>query len=455
MAKTDLTQGDIKKTIIRLTLPMILGIFGMVAFNFADTAFVAQLGGTQLAALSFTFPVVMIIQSISLGLGMGAGSVISRVSTDKDSVKRIATDSLILSFIVVVIVVIAGMLTIKPLFYGLGATDAEMPYIMQYMTVWYFGVPLVVIPMVGNNIIRALGDTKVPGLVMLIASGINIVLDPLLIFGIWIFPKMGVTGAALATVISRFVTLCVTLYILMIREKLLTFKQISFAKFRNSVGRVLHVGIPAGLTRAIVPFGTYIITGLLAVYGANVVAGYGAGVRTEFVFLTVINALASVMISFSGQNFGARNILRLKQGFWFATKINAFYGLAAYAILFFTAPYIALIFSADGHITQVTVLYLRIAGAGIAFQGGIQTATSAFNAVGKPFYAALISLLQMFGIYIPLSFALSLILGQAGIFAALVISYILSAVAGQFAFVRFLRKESAKNDEMLSTSPSG
>ncbi|MBT7123402.1 MAG: MATE family efflux transporter, partial [Clostridia bacterium] len=91
MARADLTQGNIKKTIIRLTLPMILGIFGMVAFNFADTAFVAQLGGTQLAALSFTFPVVMIIQSISMGLGMGAGSVISRVAKKKDSVKRLAT----------------------------------------------------------------------------------------------------------------------------------------------------------------------------------------------------------------------------------------------------------------------------------------------------------------------------------------------------------------------------
>lgn len=445
MARADLTQGNIKKTIIRLTLPMILGIFGMVAFNFADTAFVAQLGGTQLAALSFTFPVVMIIQSISMGLGMGAGSVISRVAKELGSVKRLATDSLMLAFVVVVVVVAVGMLTIEPLFYGLGATDVEMPYIKQYMTVWYFGVPLVVIPMVGNNIIRALGDTKIPGLVMLVAAGINIILDPLFIFGIGFFPKMGVTGAALATVISRFTVLCVSLYVLGIRERLLTFKGFSFAKMRNSFARVLHVAVPSALTRAIVPFGAYIITGLLAAYGAGVVAGYGAGIRSEFVMLTVVGALAAVMISFSGQNFGARKIERLRQGFKFAVKFNALYSIGAYAVLFFAAPYVAKIFSTEPIITQTTVLYLRIAGAGLAFQGVIQIVTSSFNAVGKPIYATLLSLAQMFGIYIPLSFALTLFMGQAGIFVALVVSYILAAIAGHIGFMRFLRKEDKKN----------
>ncbi|MBT7122905.1 MAG: MATE family efflux transporter, partial [Clostridia bacterium] len=356
--------------------------------------------------------------------------------------------SLILAFVVVVVVVVVGLLTIEPLFYGLGATDVEMPYIKQYMTVWYFGVPLVVIPMVGNNIIRALGDTKIPGLVMLVAAGMNIMLDPLFIFGIGFFPQMGVTGAALATVISRFTTLCVSLYVLGRRERLLTFAGFSFAKMRSSFARVLHVAIPSALTRAIVPFGAYIITGLLAVYGAGVVAGYGAGIRSEFVMLTVVGALASVMISYSGQNFGARNIERLRQGFKFAVSVNALYSIGAYAVLFFAAPYVAKLFSSEEIIMQTTVLYLRIAGAGLAFQGSIQIVTSSFNAVGKPIYATIIALLQMFGIYIPLSFALSSLLGQAGIFVALVISYILAAVIGHISFMRFLRKEEA-NIEVL------
>lgn len=451
-ATKDLTKGDIKKTIIQLTLPMILGMLGMVAFNFADTAFIGQLGGAQLAALSFTFPVVMIVQSVAHGLGIGTASVIARVASKRDSVKRLATDGLILSFIVVLIVVIAGMLTIKPLFYSMGATDTEMPYILQYMTVWYIGVPMVVIPMVGNNIIRALGDTKVPGLVMLLAACVNIVLDPLLIFGIWFFPEMGVVGGALATVISRFISLCVTFYLLGVREKLLTLKGISFAKIGNSFKRILHVGIPSTLTKGIVPFGTYIVTGLLAVYGSSVVAGYGAGVKTEFVGLCVVNAIGAVMISFAGQNYGVRNIERVRQGFKYACLLNFVYSIGIYIILFFTAPYIAMIFSAEQMIRQTTVLYIRIAVAGLAFQGGIQIITSAYNAVGKPLQAAFISLLQMFVIYIPLSYLLSSFMGKAGIFLALVVSYVIAAVVGYVSFMRFLRKESAANEIMLSES---
>lgn len=441
MARTrDLTQGNIQKTILRMTVPMILGMLGMVAFNFADTAFVGQLGEAQLAALAFTFPVVMIVQSVAQGLSIGAGSVIARAAANRSEVRRLTTDGLILSFIVVVLTVAVGIQTIEPVFTGAGAGKAEMVYVRQYMTVWFIGVPMVVIPMVGNGIIRALGDTKVPGIVMMIAAGINIVLDPLLIFGIWIFPRMGVVGAAVATVAARFVTLLVALYVLGVREKLLTMKGSSFAKLLSSFGRILHIGVPSMLTRAIVPLGTYIITGMLAAYGMHVVAGYGAGVKTEFVALSALNALAVVIISFVGQNYGAGRLDRVKKGFRFACAATAVYGLGMYAVLFFAVPYIAPLFNSSTLIQQMTVLYVRIAVAGLVFQGGVLIITSAFNAAGKPFHAAFVSLVQMFGLYIPLALLFSQVWGQAGIFVALVLSYVLSSAIGYGLFTRFVNK---------------
>ena len=454
MAKTrDLTQGNIKKTIISMTLPMILGMLGMVAFNFADTAFVGQLGGVQLAALTFTFPVILIIQSVAHGIGIGTASIIARSAAKRNVVRRIATDGLMLSVIMVIIFVTIGMLTMRPLFRGMGAADAEMQYITQYMTVWYFGVPMVVIPIMGNNIIRALGDTKVPGLVMLISAGVNVVLDPLLIFGIGPFPQMGVVGAALATVIARFLSLCVALYILTHREHLISFKGFSLRVFWGSVKRILHIGIPSTVTKAIVPIGSYIITGFLAAYGTSVVAGYGAGVKTEFVVMSVLIALGTVIISFAGQNYGAGQIARLKTGFQFAHAATAVYGLAAYALLFFTAPYIATIFNADALIQQTTVLYIRIAVAALLFQGGAQIVTSAYNAVGKPFHAAFLSLLQMFGLYIPLALLLPRLMGQAGIFVALAVSYAVTSVIGYAMFMRFLNKKQAIRADLVSESP--
>ena len=436
----DLTQGDIKRTIVYMTLPMIVGMFGMVAFNFTDTAFVAQLGGTQLAALTFTFPVVMVVQSVAHGLGIGAGSVVSRSVGDRDIIKRLTTDGLMLSFALVVVVVLIGNMTIEPLFARMGATAEEMPYIVEYMTVWYFGVPMVVIPIVGNYIIRALGDTKVPSLVMLVSAGINVVLDPLLIFGIGFFPRMGITGAALATVIARMISLIVALYILGKREKLLSFKGTSLKKTLHSFGRILHVGIPSALTKGIVPLGTSIITALLAKYGSNVVAGYGAGVKTEFVALCVVNALAAVIISFAGQNFGARDMVRLRQGFKYASFLNLVYGAGVYILLFFIAPFVAALFSSEAVIQDTTVRYIRIAVAAFAFQGSIQITTSAFNAVGKPLHAALISLVQMFALYIPLALVFSKFMGEAGIFFALAVSYVITAAFGYAVFMRFLHK---------------
>lgn len=440
MAKTyDLTTGNIKKTIIRMTLPMIFGMIGLVAFNFADTAFVGQLGGAPLAALVFTFPIVMIIQSVAHGLGVGTGSVIARVAAKCDKVKRYATDGLILSFVVVVIVVVVGTLTIEPLFYGMGATKDEMPYIQKYMTIWYLGVPMVVIPIVGNYIIRALGDTRVPGLVMLIAAGLNILIDPLLIFGIGFFPKLGVVGAALATVISRFFTLLVELYVLIKREKLITFKDARWENMRDSFLRILHVGIPSTITKAVTPFGTYFITWLLASYGTSVVAGYGAGAKTEVVVLSVINALAAIMISFAGQNYGADNIKRLRNGFRYACWVNIIYSIGIYILLFFAAPFIASLFNTDPLIISTTILYIRIALAGLAFQGILQIVTSAYNAVGKPYLAMVILIIQMFGLYIPLSFLLSSFMGQTGVYLALVVSYVISASIAYLLFIRFLK----------------
>ena len=444
MGKTrDLTQGNIKKTIVQMVLPMILGMFGMVAFNFADTAFVAQLGGIELAAMSFTFPVIMIVQAIAVGLGIGTGSVVSRAAGDRNSVKRLTTDSLLLSVIIVIIAAAAGIATIRPLFAGIGAGDDVMPYITQYMTIWYLGLPMVVIPMVGNNIIRALGDTKIPGLVMLFSALLNIILDPLFIFGLGPIPKMGISGAALTTVVSRFISLVVALYILGKREKLLKLSGATLKMVMQSFKRILHVGIPSALVKAIVPFGAYIITGLLAVYGNDTVAGYGAGVKTEFVTFCVINAMSAVAISFLGQNYGQHRHDRIKQGFRYMLLLNIVYSVAIYIILFFIAPYVAMLFSDKAAIQQTTVLYIRIAVAALAFQGGVQITTSAFNAVGKPLYAAMISLLQMFVIYIPLSYLLGPMLGEAGIFLALSVSYVVASAAGYAGFMRFLRRDSA------------
>ncbi len=187
--KPKLTEGKIFLQLFELTLPMVWGVFSVFAFSLADTYFVAQLGTNELAAMSFTFPVVAVLASVAMGLGVGTSSVIARVigEGNRQKVQRLTTDSLLLSLLIVIILAFGGLATINPLFTALGAQQELLPLIGDYMKIWYLGMVFLVVPLVGNSAIRASGNTVVPSLIMTFAAATNTLLDPLLIFGWGLF----------------------------------------------------------------------------------------------------------------------------------------------------------------------------------------------------------------------------------------------------------------------------
>jgi len=303
--QASLTEGNLRRQIIHLSIPMMFGMLGISIFNIVDTIYVGRLGTGPLAALSFTYPVVLILNSIALGMGIGASSLISRAlgRGDHHKVIRYATDSLILSFLFIVVFVILGELTIDPLFQILGAHGKILNMVKIYMRIWYAGLLFVVFPMVGNNAIRALGDTKTPGTIMMIAALVNMAVDPLLIFGIGPFPRWGIAGAAIATVFSRSITFSVAMYVLGKREKLLSLKKTTFKEILDSWKKVLFVGGPAAITRLIIPVAAGVITALLASIGTEAVAGFGSAVKFELFAVLFTMSRATVWTPFAGQNF--------------------------------------------------------------------------------------------------------------------------------------------------------
>ncbi len=423
----DLTKGQIPDVLKQLTIPMIIGIFALVIFNLVDTYFVGKLGTIQIAALTFTFPVVLVINSIYLGLGIGAAAVISKAvgENNREKVIRLSTDSISLGIVVAVIVAIIGELTIEPLFTALGANEQVMVYIVQYMRVWYASVPLVVIPMIGNNAIRALGDTKTPSVVMLIAAIANIIMDPLLIFGLGPFPELGVQGAAIATAIARFITFSVALYVLIIREKVIVVKIIKLKKMLSSWKDILFIGLPNAIARAIIPLGAGVITRIIADFGNEYVAAFGIGTRIEFFSLAIVIALVTTIPVFVGQNFGGKRIDRIKEAILVSKKFVIYYSIAAYILLFLIARPLASLFSKEIVVIENVVLYLRIVPLAYGFQGILLIINGALNAIRKPIKAALLNVIQMLVIYVPLAYFLSKPFGMVGIFVSLVISYII------------------------------
>jgi len=205
--KVSLLEHHVTRTIVRLTGPMIFGMLGMMIYNLIDTYYVSLLGTRELAALSFTYPVVLIVNSVSLGIGMGTTSVVARAMGEDryDLVVARSTDSLILGILISVVFSTIGVLTIRPVFRLLGAQGEVLEIIVSYMRIWFIGSVFVVVPMIGNSVLRALGDTKAPSYVMLFSALVNAVLDPILIFGLGPFPRLEVPGAAIATVIARMI----------------------------------------------------------------------------------------------------------------------------------------------------------------------------------------------------------------------------------------------------------
>jgi len=430
----DLTVGSVPKSILSMAFPMMIGMFSIVAFNITDTYFIGRLGTTALAAISFTLPVVMLQGAISMGLGIGVSSLIAQAIGKKNHnlVKRLTTDALILSVMIVIITIIVGLLTITPLFTALGATGIHLKLIWNYMFIWYLGVPFVVIPMVGNNAIRATGNTKIPSLIMIISVVINIILDPLLIFGIGPFPELGLQGAAIATVIARASTFCVSLYFLHFKFNMLTKHIESISNIITSWKKILYIAVPAALTQVLMPISMGYLTRLISTFGESAVAAIGISTKIEMFAFFPLMALGSVLVPFVGQNLGAKKIDRIQDGISFSNKFVMLLGLFIFIIFRIFNRELAMMFDDSTKVISIVSSYLIIVSVGYGFLGISAIGGSIFNALNKPLNAALLNFIRMILIFVPLTYIGSVSGGLNGIFIGIVTTFILSGTIAFF-----------------------
>jgi putative MATE family efflux protein len=387
------------------------------------------MGTLHLAAISLTFPVVMTTGSVAVGLGVGVSAVISRAVGRGDTalIRRLTTDSLTLSLLVVALFIAVGMATIDPLFRAMGADEQSLPLIRSFMRIWYPGMIFLVTPMIGNNAIRASGDTVWPSLLTIVSAGINIVLDPLMIFGLWGFPRMGIAGAATATVIARAMSLLGAIWILHVRKRMLSLDLPRMSEVIESWGRILHIGLPAIGAAVIIPAASGVLTAMLARYGPASVAAFGVATRIESFSMVAIYALSASLVPFLGQNFGAGMVDRMREGIRAAVAMCLLWGLFTAALLQLTAGTICRWFVSDPAVIRQAVEYLRWVPISFALQGVALVASAALNAIGRPLPATLLTLLRMVILTIPLAWLGCWWLGPRGILGAVGLA---NAVAG-------------------------
>ena len=429
-AQARLTQGSVGRHLVDMAVPVLFGIFTMMSQAFADMWFIGRVGDRELAALSFAFPILMIVTSVAIGLGAGTSSVVARAigAHNHRRARRLATDSLILSFGITATVSAIGFLTIEPLFKLLGAPDDMIPLIAGYMTILYSGVPFVVVGMVGMSSMRATGDTRLPSMLMVIASVANIILDPILIFGIGPIPAMGLQGAALAALLARAAIFVGTLYFMRTRLDMLTFNRPDPGELRRSWIDVLHVGIPAAGTNAIIPVATGVITAMLARYGPDTVAGFGVASRIESLTLVLFYALSAVIGPFVGQNIAAGRADRILEALRLCALFCLGTGVVIAVLLAVSGQWLPTLFSDNPQVTDVSTLFLMIAPISYGTYGMVMIMNASFNGMGKPMPAVHISVIRMAVVYIPLAFVAERFFGITGIFGAYALANIVTGL---------------------------
>ncbi len=428
-----LIEGPVGKHLVDMTVPMLFGIFTMMMQGFADAYFIGQVGDRELAALSFAFPILMIVSSVAIGLGAGTSSVVARAigAHNHRRARRLTTDSLILSFIIVAVICAVGIATIGPLFRLMGAPEDMIPLIAGYMTILYSGVPFVVVGMVGMSSMRATGDTRLPGMLMVIMSIANVILDPILIFGIGPVPEMGLNGAATAALTSRGALFIGTVYLMYHRLDMLSFNRPDPGELKKSWIDILHVGLPAAGTNVVIPVATTVITAMIARYGPDAVAGFGVASRVEAVTLVVFYAMSSIIGPFVGQNMSAGKADRIFLALKLCTLFCLGFGVAITVFLGLSNDLLPSIFSDNPDVTKVTTLFLWIVPVSYGTYGMVMVMNAAFNGMGKPMPAVMVSLSRMVVIYVPLALVGDRMFGIAGIFGAYAIA---NVVSGIFAY---------------------
>ena len=453
---TSLTTGSVAGHLRRQATPMALGLLAIFSFDIVDLYFISQLGDAPIAAVGFAIPVIWLLSGIGIGFEAGAASCVSRAigKGDQTLAKRMTTDTALLATLFALVICVIGLLTIRPVFRMLGATDEILPLIEDYMGIWYWVEPAAICMWTCLAGVRARGNTLFESKVITGAAVLNAILDPIMIFGWFGFPAMGIRGAALASLCANVVMLSFTIYYL--HHHLGVFANL-FAPLKEifeSWRRMLRIGIPAMITNAIVPVSNAIVVSMVAGYGIDAVAGFGIAMRIEPVALIPFYALSAVSSPFFGQNSGAGHYDRLLQARHAVMRFCFVFGVALAIVLDVVALPFSGLFTESDAIRRVTVNYLWLVSASYGAYGVVMSVNASFNGMGTPMPSVVLSAARVIVVFLPLAFLGRWVFDLHGLFGASAIANLLIGIwAYQWIGKRITALQSGDSAKCPLTTP--
>ena len=385
-ARLDLTEGPIIKILIKLAAPVTIGMVMFTVYLIVDLVFVGRLGPEAVAALSISGNAFFIHLGFSSILGTGGMVLIAQAFGRKDykQAAEVFKQSILLALIVGAAETGCGLLIAPAYIRFFGGTGKSLLWGIQYFQIFAVSFWFMILLYTVGNCFRGMGDTRTPMTIMLQANLLNIVLDPILIFGWLGLPAMGVRGAALASLITQIYALVIYGYHIFIKGSHIQVK----GKWHLSAGIIrksLFIGIPSGMNHLLLAANLLITYRVISNYGTAAIASVGIGFRIlQAIYIPVI-ALASAMAAIVGQNYGAGNYDRIAATFKRAWTISMMFMVFCTLICRLLPGAIVGIFSSDSEVIRFGVIYLMIFSLGNVMVGTIMVAGAAFQGLGKTY----------------------------------------------------------------------
>jgi len=441
----DYTEGPIDKAILLLAIPMVMEVFMESVFALVDVFFVSKLGADAVAAVAMTESIMSILYALLMGLSMGATALVARRIGEKDpeAASRTAVQAIVLGVIFALPVAAFGVSFASNLLGLMGASPRVIETGSRFTATLLGGNVTVMLLFLINAVFRGAGDAAVAMRVLWFANAINIALNPCLIFGLGPFPRLGVTGSAVATTIGRGTAVLMQLVILTRGRRRVVVGRRHLGVDLPTMVRMLRVS-GTGILQAFIGTTSWIgLIRILAGFGSAALAGYLIGLRIMLFALLPSWGMANSAATMVGQNLGARRPERAETSVWRAGLYNLiFLGVVSIVFVAFPKSFIRL-FTLDAEVVRFGVQCLQIVSCGFIFYAYAMVMTSAFNGAGDTWTPTLMNLACLWLWEIPLAYVLArpLGLGPQGVFVAITIAFSTFAVVAVAIFRRGRWKE--------------
>ncbi len=449
----DFTQGSLGKKLLLFSLPIVAGMMLQTAYNVIDTIFIGMLGPDEIAAVSLTFPVVFVFIAVASGLGIGANALVAQAIGRKDihTANNFAEHALFLAVGIGLAIAFLGLVFSPIVFSLMGADQKLLPLTMEYAVPIFFGIIFMFAWFISDSILRAQGNSAVPMRNLAISVVINIVLDPVLIFGFGFVPAMGLFGAAVATVFSRMVAAVLNFYYIYGPNSVVRLSLREFKPYPKCIKRMVFVGLPASASQTLTAGGFMFLMGIVGSFGSLAIAAFGIGLRVMSVGVMPVVGMWSAVASIVGQNFGAGNYARAKRVALLGRRITlAITFLIAVAVLAFPEQIMG-IFTRNAEVVSIGASFLEIVPFAFLLYGAYWVFFGAFQGTGKTHYVLIINFFYWV-IAVASAFFFSQVFGLQGVWLGFVIAPAVEFVVVTAIFVSGIWFKGGKEKKPVSYS---